>query len=93
MSAYLIFFVVSLKLVSFWFIEQNKIKDESQSSIQKPEDMAIEVTPIENPVAADDSKSEAEKNEGKQTPSPSTSTPPIVNKPAKRRITPMAIDP
>ncbi|PON72470.1 Guanine nucleotide-binding protein, beta subunit [Parasponia andersonii] len=74
--------------------EQNKIRDESQSPIQKPEDMAIDVTPENDSVAANDMRSEAEEKEGKQiSPPSSTSTPPIVNKPAKRRITPMAIDP
>ena len=66
--------------------------DESQSPIQKPEVMHIEVIPKDNPVPANDMKSESEKKEGKQTPPPSMSTS-IVNKPAKKRITPMAIDP
>ncbi|KAL4355176.1 hypothetical protein GQ457_06G043140 [Hibiscus cannabinus] len=55
--------------------------------IQKPDDMVIEV---DDPAAAHNKTSECEeKREGKQA-SPST---PISNKPAKRRITPMAIDP
>ena len=52
---------------------------------EKPEDMAIEVT-------ANDTKSEAEKNKEKEA-SPSLTRTPVANKPAKRRITPMAIDP
>ncbi|XP_062096703.1 chromatin assembly factor 1 subunit FAS2 [Humulus lupulus] len=75
--------------------EPNQITDNSQSPIQKAEGMAIEVTPNDNPVAANDmTKSEVEKNEGKQTPPASSTSISIVNnKSAKRRITPMAIDP
>jgi len=55
---------------------------EKQSPVQKPADMVIDATRSDS-VAADTTKSEARKNEGKQA----------SNKPAKRRITPMAIDP
>ncbi|KAF4403733.1 hypothetical protein G4B88_002586 [Cannabis sativa] len=74
--------------------EPNKMTDDSQSPIQKAEDMAIEATPNDNSVAVNDTtKSEGEKTEVKQTPPASTSTPIVNNKSAKRRITPMAIDP
>lgn len=64
---------------------------EKQSPVQKPADMVIDATKSDS-VAADSTKSEARKNEGKQA-SPSSTITPISNKPAKRRITPMAIDP
>ena len=75
-------------------VEQKKIAgDESSCPVEKPEDMEIEETPKDAPVEANNEKIEAEKNEGKQTSTSSTSTPPTGNKPAKRRITPIAIDP
>ncbi|KAG4176054.1 hypothetical protein ERO13_A11G221000v2 [Gossypium hirsutum] len=62
----------------------------TSSIVQKPDDMVIEVN---DPVTADNRTVEcAEKREGKQA-SPSLANTPIVNKTAKRRITPMAIDP
>lgn len=42
-------------------------------------------------IAENSKKTDVEKNEGKQA-SPSSISIPISNKPAKRRITPMAID-
>ncbi|XVE86554.1 hypothetical protein DITRI_Ditri18aG0042500 [Diplodiscus trichospermus] len=57
---------------------------------QKPDGMVIEV---DDSVTVDNEKTEcAERREGKQA-SPSLVNAPISNKPAKRRITPMAIDP
>ncbi|KAL6967105.1 3-oxoacyl-[acyl-carrier-protein] synthase [Sarracenia purpurea var. burkii] len=64
--------------------------DESKSTIQKPEDIQMEDTVKQGMVSAATGKTEAVKNEGKE-PSASAS-PAIENKPAKRRITPMAID-
>ncbi|KAB2005159.1 hypothetical protein ES319_D11G250000v1 [Gossypium barbadense] len=62
----------------------------TSSIVQKPDDVVIEVN---DPVTVDNRTVEcAEKREGKQA-SPSLANTPIVNKPAKRRITPMAIDP
>ncbi|KAK9292780.1 hypothetical protein L1049_020760 [Liquidambar formosana] len=68
--------------------------DENKSSVQKPEDMVIEIetTTSDGVAAADSTKMEVERNEGKQAPPSSTSSA-ISNKPAKRRITPMAINP
>lgn len=62
----------------------------TSSIVQKSDDMVIEVN---DPVTADNRTVEcAEKSEGKQA-SPSLANTPISNKPAKRRITPMAVDP
>lgn len=75
-------------------VEQKKIAgDESSCPVEEPEDMEIEETPKDGPVEANNEKIKAEKNEGKQMSTSSTSTPPIGNKPAKRRITPIAIYP
>ncbi|KAE8718098.1 Chromatin assembly factor 1 subunit FAS2 [Hibiscus syriacus] len=64
--------------------------ENTNSTAQNPGDMVVEV---DDPVTADDKMSEcAEKSEGKQA-SPIIANTPISNKPAKRRITPMAIDP
>ncbi|GMY12432.1 chromatin assembly factor 1 subunit FAS2 [Fagus crenata] len=72
--------------------EKKVVSDENKNPIQKPEDMVIDATTNDGVVAVDSTKSEAGKNEGKQA-SPSSTSTPISNKPAKRRITPMAIDP
>ena len=50
-------------------------------------------TPNNGPDVEKDMKQEAGRTEGKETIPSSNSTPPIANKPAKRRITPIAIDP
>ncbi|EXC33632.1 Chromatin assembly factor 1 subunit B [Morus notabilis] len=74
--------------------EQKKTADDSSNCpVEKPEDMEIEEAPKDGPVVANNEKIEAEKNEGKQKSTSSTSDPSIGNKPAKRRITPIAIDP
>ena len=58
--------------------------------VQKHDDMVIEV---DDSITTDNKKTEcAERREGKQA-SPNLVNAPISNKPAKRRITPMAIDP
>lgn len=66
--------------------------DENQGPVQKPEDMVIDATRKDFIIAADSTKSEAGENERKLA-SPSSKTTPISNKQAKRRITPLAIDP
>ncbi|XP_059432786.1 chromatin assembly factor 1 subunit FAS2 isoform X2 [Corylus avellana] len=71
--------------------EKKAMVHEKQSPVQKPEDMVIDASRSDS-VAADSTKIEARKNEGKQV-SPSSTITPISNKSAKRRITPMAIDP
>ncbi|XVF16966.1 hypothetical protein REPUB_Repub10bG0076500 [Reevesia pubescens] len=67
---------------------------ENKSSIvQKPDEMVIETTRADDSIIGDNTKVEcAERKEVKQA-SPSLANTPISNKPAKRRITPMAIDP
>ncbi|KAB5548280.1 hypothetical protein DKX38_011686 [Salix brachista] len=68
-------------------VHQNKSPD-----AQEPASMIIETTTNNGCVAADSGKTVVTNNEGKQ-PSPISTSTPISNKPAKRRITPMAIDP
>ncbi|KAJ6733705.1 CHROMATIN ASSEMBLY FACTOR 1 SUBUNIT B [Salix koriyanagi] len=68
-------------------VHQNKSPD-----AQEPESMIIETTTNNGCVAADSGKTVVTNNEGKQ-PSPISTSTPISNKPAKRRITPVAIDP
>ncbi|KAM5577745.1 chromatin assembly factor 1 subunit FAS2 [Rosa sericea] len=63
--------------------KEKKVMGDDSSTVQKPEDMVIEASANNSLVAANDGKKE----------SPSTVTTPTVNKPTKRRITPMAIDP
>ena len=67
------------------------MNNENKSPIvQKHDDMVIEVDDL---IPADNRKTEcAERREGKQA-SPSLVNAPISNKSAKRRITPMVIDP
>ncbi|XP_039067099.1 chromatin assembly factor 1 subunit FAS2-like [Hibiscus syriacus] len=83
--------VFSRKDLSSFFLEPKAMNIENtNSTAQNPGDMVVEV---DDPVTADDKMSEcAEKSEGKQA-SPIIANTPISNKPAKRRITPMAIDP
>lgn len=81
-----------LKLFQSALEEKKVVSDENKNPIQKPEDMVIDAITNDGVVAVDSTKSEAGKNEGKQA-SPSSTSTPISNKPAKRRITPMAIDP
>ncbi|KAM2196608.1 hypothetical protein ACFX1Q_000108 [Malus domestica] len=57
------------------------VGEENESSVEKPDVMVVDSI-----VAEEMGKSEAERNEGKNES-------PIVSKPSKRRITPMAIDP
>lgn len=57
------------------------VGEENESSVEKPDDMVVDGI-----VAEKMGKSEAERNEGENES-------PIVSKPSKRRITPMAIDP
>uniref|UniRef100_A0A5B6ZBT3 CAF-1 p60 homolog n=1 Tax=Davidia involucrata TaxID=16924 RepID=A0A5B6ZBT3_DAVIN len=74
--------------------EEKKVTgDENNKPAQKQDDIGIEATRNSGIVGADSGKAEAEaeKIEGKQA-SPSSISTPIPNKPAKRRITPMAID-
>ncbi|XP_021274320.1 chromatin assembly factor 1 subunit FAS2 [Herrania umbratica] len=69
--------------------------DKKSPVVQKPDDMVIETAKEDDSITAENRKTECmERREGKQpTPTPSTVNAPISNKPAKRRITPMAIDP
>ncbi|KAJ9177801.1 hypothetical protein P3X46_012973 [Hevea brasiliensis] len=60
--------------------------------IEKREDIMIETPVNDGSIAENSKKTEPEKNEGERA-SPSSISTPISNKPAKRRITPMAIDP
>ncbi|GAV87154.1 WD40 domain-containing protein [Cephalotus follicularis] len=77
---------ISLSGVNKVMIEENK-----SPLIQHQEDTVIETSIKKGSVKADNQYTEAERNERKL--SPSSTTTPISNKPAKRRITPMAIDP
>ncbi|XP_021802968.1 chromatin assembly factor 1 subunit FAS2 homolog [Prunus avium] len=65
---------------------------ENRSPVENPEDMVVEVTANDSLVAAYNAKSEAESNEGIPESQSSMKTA-TINKPTKRRITPMAIDP
>ncbi|GLU12548.1 hypothetical protein SLE2022_292170 [Rubroshorea leprosula] len=72
---------------------QKVIGDENQSPVaQKLQDRLIETPGGDGAMATDDRMTEAERSKGKQA-LPSSSNTPILNKPAKRRITPMVIDP
>uniref|UniRef100_A0A5B6ZEH2 CAF-1 p60 homolog n=1 Tax=Davidia involucrata TaxID=16924 RepID=A0A5B6ZEH2_DAVIN len=73
--------------------EKKVMGDDNNKPVQKSDEMGIEATTNNSIVGADSRKAEAEaeKIEGKQA-SPSSISTPIPNKPAKRRITPMAID-
>ncbi|XP_004288334.1 PREDICTED: chromatin assembly factor 1 subunit FAS2 isoform X1 [Fragaria vesca subsp. vesca] len=62
---------------------EKKVLGDDSSTVQKPEDMVTETSANDSLVELNDSKKE----------SSSTVTTPTVNKPTKRRITPMAIDP
>ncbi|KAF5745140.1 Transducin/WD40 repeat-like superfamily protein isoform 1 [Tripterygium wilfordii] len=75
------------------FSEEKKvIFDEKKSPVQKPENMMIDTSANDGPVAVESNKLEGEMNKGKQA-SPTSTVTPTTNKPAKKRITPMAIDP
>lgn len=65
--------------------------DESKGPVQKPEDNGKEETQNKGFDSSDSGKPEAVKDEGIQ-PSATPVHTPSQNKPAKRRITPMAID-
>lgn len=71
--------------------EKRAMVDEDKSPVQKLEDLITSGTRTDS-MATDSTESEAKKNEEKQV-SPSSKSIPKSNKPAKRRITPMAIDP
>jgi len=69
--------------------------DESKDPVQKPEDNGKEETQNKGIDSSDSGKPEAVKDEGIQPSATPSATPvhtPSQNKPAKRRITPMAID-
>lgn len=66
--------------------------DEKINPVQMPENMVIEATTNDGHISANNTPMEADGDVVKQE-SPSSSKTPIVNKPTKRRITPMAIDP
>ncbi|CAK7354966.1 unnamed protein product [Dovyalis caffra] len=72
--------------------KKDSVHENRSPDVREPERMIIETTTNNGCTAADSEKRVATKNEGKQ-PSPSSISTPIPNKPAKRRITPMAIDP
>lgn len=65
--------------------------DESKVAVQKPDDNEMEGSQNKGILSSDSGKTEIEKDEGKQ-PSTTPVVTPLQNKPAKRRITPMAID-
>lgn len=66
--------------------------DEKINPVQMPRDMVIEATTDDGNISANNTPMEADGDEVQQE-SPSSSKTPIVNKPMKRRITPMAIGP
>ncbi|KAF7113373.1 hypothetical protein RHSIM_RhsimUnG0132800 [Rhododendron simsii] len=67
------------------------VGDESKVAVQKPDDNEMEGCRNKGILSSDSGKTEIEKDEGKQ-PSTTPVVTPLQNKPAKRRITPMAID-
>lgn len=71
---------------------EGKQESPNKNPVQKPEDMVIDETTNDSVVTVDSTKPEEGNNEGKQVP-PSSASTPISTKPAKRRITPIAIDP
>ncbi|XP_059643513.1 chromatin assembly factor 1 subunit FAS2 isoform X2 [Cornus florida] len=70
-------------------LSEREMNTQNKSPVAEKKDLALQATTKDGPDA--DSGKEAVKIEEKQPLSSSTSTP-ISNKPAKRRITPMAID-
>lgn len=70
--------------------EKKIVSDENSGAVEKPEDTVIDAT--RNDVVANGTTSEAGENEVKQA-SPTSISTPVPNKPAKRRITPMAVEP
>ncbi|KAJ4825948.1 hypothetical protein Tsubulata_011182 [Turnera subulata] len=73
-------------------IAEEKINSIDGTTLPKPESLVIKASTEENSVEPQRAEKAAEKNEEKQA-SVSSITTPTSSKPAKRRITPMAIDP
>ena len=71
---------------------EGKQESPNKNPVQNPEDMVIDETTNDSVVTVDSTKPEEGNNEGKQVP-PSSASTPVSTKPAKRRITPIAIDP
>ncbi|GFY87529.1 transducin/WD40 repeat-like superfamily protein [Actinidia rufa] len=91
---YLSFLIELFEKIAFQICSEGKkaVGDESKSPVQKSEDTPmVEVTMNKGIISADNEKAEAVENEGKQPLAIPVITP-TQNKPAKRRITPMAID-
>ena len=91
---YLSFLIEFFENFTFQICSEGKIAvgDESWSPVQKSEGTPmVEVTMNKGIISAAGEKAEAIDNKGKQ-PSASPVITPTQNKPAKRRITPMAID-
>ncbi|KAG8640801.1 chromatin assembly factor 1 subunit FAS2 isoform X2 [Manihot esculenta] len=72
--------------------KKDLVHENKSPIIDKREEIVIETPADAGSIAENSKKTDVEKNEGKQA-SPSSISIPISNKPAKRRITPMAIDP
>ncbi|KAK3002965.1 hypothetical protein RJ639_019556 [Escallonia herrerae] len=72
--------------------EKKVLSNGNKIPLQKPEEMAtIEAATNKTDIVGDSKNAEVKKSDGKQA-SPSLVSTPVPNKPAKRRITPMAID-
>ena len=71
---------------------EGKQESPNKNPVQNPEDMVIDETTNDSVVTVNSTKPEEGNNEGKQVP-PSSASTPVSTKPAKRRITPIAIDP
>ncbi|KAK3007256.1 hypothetical protein RJ639_016239 [Escallonia herrerae] len=72
--------------------EKKVLSNGNKIPLQKPEEMAtIEAATNKTDIVGDSKKAEVQKSDGEQA-SPSLVSTPVPNKPAKRRITPMAID-
>ncbi|KDP31723.1 hypothetical protein JCGZ_14936 [Jatropha curcas] len=72
--------------------KKDMVYENKRPIVEKSEERVIEIPADDCSLAANIRKTEVEKNDWKEASQSSISTP-ISNKPAKRRITPMAIDP
>ncbi|KAJ8765357.1 hypothetical protein K2173_012054 [Erythroxylum novogranatense] len=72
--------------------KENTVHDDKSSILEKTDKMMVERKEDEVMELVDTTKTDGEKNEGSQEAQIGMSTP-VPNKPAKKRITPMAIDP
>ena len=81
-------------ILHFSSLEPKIMNVENMSPVvQKPDNIVVETAKSDDPIPVENRKTECEeRKEGIQAP-PDPVKAPIPNKPAKRRITPMAIDP